>query len=620
MTARPETAAPPPCPAPDDAPKRPPPAASFRAVGRAARMIHAAAPGWTWACLALVAIGAAVPVASAVALKLLTDAAVAAGRAGGGLDAVLAAAALTAALALIGHVAEAAELYARDVHAAHVDVRFQSLVQERSAAIDLARWEEPAFHDALHLAQQEVTVRPRNIATDLLSLIQNTLTLAGMAALLAGLHWSLPVVVVAVSIPEFLVRFRAADRMHRFHAAQVERERRARLFGEFLTRPAFAREIRLYGLAERFADAFREVRAAVLADRRRVLAWRAWATVATKVPPTLALFAGMVLLAGRVADGSTSVGDMVMFLAAFQQGQGNLRALLRDLAALHEDGLFLAHLLGLLALRPAIVDPPNPVPVPTDRPLGLRFEAVSFTYPGRPVRVLDRLDMDVPPGAFVALVGRNGAGKSTLIKLMTRLYEPDEGRVLLDGRPLAAFALADLRAAFAVTAQDFAQYPLTLAENVALGAVGRAPDPAALRAALDAAAAEGLEPRLPAGLDTTLARAMRGGADLSLGEWQKVAIARARFRDAPIAVYDEPTSALDARAEDEVLARIVADRGRRTLLLVTHRLSAVRGADLIHVLDHGRIVESGDHAALTRAGGIYADLFEIQARAYADAP
>ena len=594
------------------------PRETFANVARAARLIHRAAPGWTEAAIALNAVEALVPVASALALKALTDAAVAAANGNGASGAVILAAAVTAGLALAGHVAEAVLYRVRDVQQALVDLRFQSLVQERSAAVDLARTEEPAFHDTLHLAQREVASRPQNIVANLLSLLQNALALGGMALLLAGLHWSLPFLIVAVSIPEFLVRFSVTEAMHRFHGDHVEQERRARAFADFLMLPGFAKELRLNALAQPFAEAFRALRRAILADRKVVVAARVRLMILAKVPPVVALFGVMVFLADRVAVRALTVGDMVLFLAAFQQGQSSLRALLRDVAALHEDGLFLGHFLRVLEMRPAIVDPASPAVLRFGTPPALRLEGVSFAYPatGRPV--LDAIDLDLPAGATIALVGRNGAGKTTLTKLLTRLYEPDRGRILFDGRPLADYRLADLHRAMAVVCQDFARYPLTLRENVALGAPWRDDTPDAVRAALRLAGAESLEARLARGLDTTLTRAMRGGTDLSLGEWQKVALARAQFREAGLMILDEPTSAMDARAEAEVMARLTETARGRTLLMITHRLSAVRHADRIHVLDGGRIVESGDHDTLIRAGGLYAHLFEIQARAYRD--
>ena len=602
-------------------PARSPPEAEPRAVladlVRAARLIAAAAPGWTAATAALSVVDALVPVAAAMALRSLTDASVAAA-AGGAFAGAVWAAAVVAGLALVGHVADGIGWYVRDVHSALVGDRFREIVQERSAAIDLATFEAAAFHDTLHLARREVAHRPDDLVNDLFSAVRNGIALAGMAILLAGLHWSLPLVVVAVSIPEAVVRLRVGAAMHRFHAAVVERDRRADACAAVLTEPRHAREVRTDGLAAPFLAAFRALRAGILAERRAVAIRRVVATLVAKLPPTVALFAGMVLLAGRVSDGRLGVGDMVLFLAAFLQGQEALRALLRDLAALHESGLFLGAFFRLEALRPTIVDPPAPAILRFPPTPALRVEGLRFAYPGGPRPVLDGIDLEVPAGARVGLVGRNGAGKTTLVKLLTRLYQPDGGRILLGGHPLAALRLADLRRAIAVIGQDFARYPLTLAENVEPQAIGGRADRPAVLAALAKSDGDGLAGRLPRGLDTVLSPTIAGGADLSLGEWQKVALARAHRRGAPILILDEPTSAMDARAEEAVLGRLAEARRGDSLVLITHRLSGLRGADRIFVLDGGRIVEAGDHPTLMALGGFYAELFETQARAYRD--
>ena len=602
---------------PPEPPARPDVATALADLGRAVALVWRTAPGWTAACAATTTLEALVPVAAAVALKGLADATVAAAG-GGGFAAVVWAAAVIAGLALLGHVAEAIGFHARDTHAEIVADRFQALVQEKTAAIDLATYEDPRFHDTLHVARKEVAERPDDLVNDLFSAIQNAIGLVGMAAILAGLHWSLPAVVVLVSLPEVVVRFRVSAAMQDFHAATVERRRRSGAFAAFAVEPAFAEAIRLDGLARPFRTAFERLREGVRAERRRTIGRRVIATGLAKAVPTIALFAGMILLATRVAAGELGVGDMVMFLAAFQQGQGSLRALLRDVAALADAGYFLAAFFRVMGLTARIVDPPAPVVLRFPPTPALRFEGVGFGYPGTDRRIVEDIDLEVPAGATVGLVGRNGAGKTTLVRLATRLFEPDAGRILIGGHPLGAVALADLRRAIAVIGQAFARYPLTLGENVEPSGVEGAIDRAAIAAALERADAADLLARLPEGLDTLLTRTLAGGVELSLGQWQKVALARAHRRGAPILILDEPTSAMDARAEAAVLARLGAARRGSSLLLVTHRLSGLRDADLVHVLDGGRIVESGDHASLTAKGGLYAELFEIQARAYRD--
>ncbi len=592
-------------------------ATTARNAARAVRLVWEATPVWTATCLALVLIQALLPALSALALKLMTDAAVAAGENGLDLSSVMIPVAAVTALVLIGHVSEAALLHARDVQGGLVDLRFRTLIQDRSAAVDLASYEEPSYYDALHHAHAEIATRPTNVVNDLLTLAQNLVIVFSLTALLGRLHWALPVMLLLVSVPELVLRVRVADALHRFHDEHVEAERRAQQLHELSTAADYAKELRLYDLALPFRTAYRSAKSAVLAARRALLVRRMRATMAVRTLPTLALLLGLTYLAARAVARTLTVGDLVMFVAAFQQGQASLRALMRDIAALHEDGLFLVSLFKVLDMRPAIVDPNRPALLPSAKAFGMCIEAVTFAYPNTAHAVLERVSIDLPAGAMIALVGRNGAGKSTLVKLMTRLYEPDSGRITLAGRPLGAYRLADIRRAIAVVSQDFVRYPLSLRDNVALGAAWRGSDDAAVRAALERAGAGGFEAGLDAGLDTLLTRAFPGGTNLSLGEWQKIALARAYYRDAAILVMDEPTSAMDAKAEEEVFASLRRNTSGKCLLLISHRLSTVRVADCIYVLQHGSIVEAGSHDELMRRRGPYRDLFETQAIGYA---
>ena len=305
-----------------------------------------------------------------------------------------------------------------------------------------------------------------------------------------------------------------------------------------------------------------------------------------------------------------------MVFAALQRGLNATQQMLQALAGLYEDSLFMAHLRSFLSLEPRIVDPAEPVPVPVPLAHGLVCEGVSFGYPQREEDALRDINLELRAGEVTALVGENGAGKSTLVKLVCRLYDPQEGTISWDGQDLRRLSVDELRQQVTVVFQDFAQFPATVRQNITYGDVTGTPEKTRLAEAVRAAGAESVIDALPAGLDTPLGKWFEGGHELSVGEWQKIALVRAFYRDAQLIVLDEPTSGLDALAEVELFAAFRHLIAGRTALLISHRFSSVRMADRIYVLAEGRVVECGSHEELIREGGLYARMFNAQARMY----
>ncbi|HQK88520.1 MAG TPA: ABC transporter ATP-binding protein, partial [Acidobacteriota bacterium] len=326
--------------------------------------------------------------------------------------------------------------------------------------------------------------------------------------------------------------------------------------------------------------------------------------------------AGYALAAYQVLAGGISLGDLVMIYQAFQRGMAAIQDVSGALAGLYDDSLFLSNYHEFLELRPRVTAPETPVPVPRPFREALALDNVSFAYPGSDRRVLDGVSLALRPGEVIALVGENGAGKTTLVKLVCRLYDPTAGAVTLDGIDLRRFRPEALRREIGVIFQDFARYALTARENIRLGDHELAPDDPRLAAAVRQAGAEPVIRRLPDGLDTLLGCQFAGGTELSAGQWQRIALARAFLRDSRIVVLDEPTSSLDPVAEYELFATFRRLLEGRAAILISHRFSTVRMADTIHVLAGGRIVESGSHESLMAAGGHYARMFMLQSANY----
>ena len=374
--------------------------------------------------------------------------------------------------------------------------------------------------------------------------------------------------------------------------------------------------MRLFGLGPLFQGRSRALRTTLRQSRLKIAARRALQDGVAQTCATAAVFGSFAYLAFGAVAGTITLGTMIMYYQAFQRGQSVLQDLLSSLGELYENNLFLTNLYEFLDLVPRLPEPEVPVAVPSPMQQGLILEDVVFGYAGGTENVLDGVSMTLRPGETLALVGENGAGKSTLIKLLCRLYDPTAGRILLDGHDLRQYASEDLRQQIGVVFQDYVQYYLTARENIWLGNVELAPDSERLQAAACASGAEDVIQSLPQGYDTMIGSFFEGGRELSIGQWQKIAIARAFFRDAQIVILDEPTSALDAESEFEVFQRFKDLAQGKTALVISHRLSTVRMADRIVVLQRGRIVENGTHDYLIGLGGVYARLFELQAQQY----
>jgi ATP-binding cassette subfamily B protein len=331
---------------------------------------------------------------------------------------------------------------------------------------------------------------------------------------------------------------------------------------------------------------------------------------------TAGYYSAYVFVIWRTISGVLSIGELTFLAGAIQQASSNIQQIFSTVSSIADQALFLTDLIAFFEMRPAITSKPNALPAPRPILRGFEFRNVSFRYPGSPRLVLNGLNFHLHPDERVALIGENGEGKTTIVKLLTRLYDPVEGQVLLDGVDLREYNLEDLYREIGVIFQDFMRYEMTARENIAVGRIEQLDDLPLLSQSAQKSMADEVVGRLPRGYEQMLGRRFDGGVDLSGGEWQKVALARAYLRDAQILILDEPTAALDARSEYEVFQRFAELTAGKMALFISHRFSTVRMADRIVVLENGRIAEDGDHEKLTRLGGRYAEMFEMQAASY----
>jgi ATP-binding cassette subfamily B protein len=498
---------------------------------------------------------------------------------------------------------------------AQLGQRVNVLILEKALTLELAQFEDSEFYDKLTRARREASSRPLSLVMRTLGLIQNVVSLASYAALLLRFSpWSVGVLLLA-GLPAFIAEAKFSGDAFRLFRWRSPETRMQVYLETVLAREDHAKEVKLYGLGPRLLQRYRDIFTRLYREDRALSVRRdSWGFVLGLLA-TLTLYGAYAWIVLKAIAGAISIGSMTMYLLLFRQGQAAVSAILSAVGGMYEDNLYLSTLYEYLdtpvAARSGTA---TRGPDPGD---GVRFEHVSFRYPGAETPALEDISLHLRPGSSLALVGENGSGKTTLIKLLTRLYPPDSGRILLDGRDIAEYDEAALRARIGVIFQDFTRYQLLVGENVGAGDEAHFEDEQRWRdAAAKGRAAEFIE-QLPGGYQTQLGKWFRDGREISGGQWQKIALSRAFMRtDADVLVLDEPTAAMDARAEAEVFEHFRQLAHDRLTILISHRFSTVRMADQIAVLDRGRIIERGSHQELMQRGGHYAQLFRLQARGY----
>jgi ATP-binding cassette subfamily B protein len=588
-------------------------------LGRGLRLVKDSAPGWTLASIALTVIQSVLPLPVLYLMKLVVDTIASSFSAAGSAAAlrqVVPMILVAGAIALLGAFCRSLAGMVNDAQARAVTDHIFDLLHAKSVEVDIGYYENSSYYDALHRAQEEAAFKPARIVNEITQLSVSGLSLIGIGALIVSLYSWMAGILVLAAVPGVVARFVLARREYEWRRSKTFKDRMAAYFHCMLTWEVYAKEVRLFGLGQLFRRRFSKQRQELRVENLRFSARRAAIDAVIQASAIAAIFGCFAFMARQAVRGAATIGSLVMFYQAFQRGQDYLSQMLTGLAALYEDGLFIADLADFLDLKPTVASPMHPVPLP--RPLrgGIVFDAVSFRYPDSVGNVLEDVSLTVKPGEVVALIGENGTGKTTLIKLLSRLYDPTKGAIKIDGIDLRELSLDDLRDGVSVIFQDFAHYHLTARENIWLGNTSLSPQ---AKRVIETAREAGLDDvisRLPQGYDTILGKLFEGGRELSMGEWQKVALARALVRDAQIIVLDEPTSAMDALAEYEIFSRFRELAAGRTAIIISHRLSTVRMADYIYVLEGGKITEGGTHCELVNRGGKYACLFETQAQSY----
>jgi ATP-binding cassette subfamily B protein len=568
----------------------------------------------TVALAAMTLAGGLLPLGVAYAGKRIVDAVVARSR-----DATIRWVAVELAFVVSLAVVQRGLALVRSLLGARLGIDINVTILEKAQKLDLRFFEDPEFYDKLTRARREASSRPIALVTESFGLVQSFITLVGYAALLVRFSgWAVLALCVA-TIPATIAEMRFSKLAFRVRNWRSPESRRLLYLEYVLANDEHAKEVKLFGLGPMLLGRYRDLSEEFYREDGRLYVQRAVWTQVLSLVGTGTFYAAYAAMAVLAAAGRLTLGNMTMYVIAFRQGQQAFQSLLGAIGGIYEHNLYMSNLWEYLAMgRGASPSTSTPRSTPaTANGAGIVLEDVGFQYAGKESWALRHVNLAIQAGESVALVGENGAGKTTLVKLMTRLYEPTEGRILLDGRDLRDWPPDELRRRFGVLFQDFNQYQLKVRENVGFGSVENMDDAPRIERATERGGASELVSSLPGGLDAPLGRWFQNGTELSGGQWQKIALARAFMReDADILVLDEPTAALDAEAEHTVFQRFRELAEGRTTIVISHRFPTVRMARKIVVLDHGSIIETGTHDELVAHGGKYARMFALQAEGY----
>jgi ATP-binding cassette subfamily B protein len=498
-----------------------------------------------------------------------------------------------------------------DKYTRYVSIR----VMNHAASLDLIAYEDPVFYDRLERARVQATDRLVMIQ-QIGRLVQQAITTITLSvSIMLFSPWLMLLLIVGV-LPAFLGESHFAFLGYAKNFRQTPARRRMDYLRILGGSKEAAKELKLFGLRHFLSERFTRLSDLIYDEnvslsRRKLIAGALLSTIGT-----MGYYSAYVFVIWRTLNGSLTIGMLTFLAGAIQQASSNIEQMFSTFAGIGDQALFLTDLLAFFEMKPTIRNKPNALPAPRPIKSGFEFRDVTFSYPGNERRVLDRINFVLHPRERLALIGENGQGKTTIVKLITRLYDPTEGQILLDGIDLREYDLDDLHREIGVIFQDFMRYEMTALENIAVGRIEDINNLDLVRSAAHKSMADDVIARLTDGYDQMLGRRFEQGVDLSGGEWQKVALARAYLRDAQLLILDEPTAALDARSEFEVFHRFTELTAGKMALFISHRFSTVRSADRILVLENGKIAEEGTHDQLARMGGRYAEMFEMQASSY----
>ncbi|HYA30061.1 MAG TPA: ABC transporter ATP-binding protein [Acidobacteriota bacterium] len=494
--------------------------------------------------------------------------------------------------------------------------RIRGEIIRKALTLDLAFFEHPEFYDRLQNARREGGYKPTELINDTFQIVQNSITMVSFAVLLLRFSPWLVVILLATSIPAFIAETRFSEQGFRLLTRRAPETRQINYLARLLTEDGAAKEIKLFNLGETLLSRYMTLFEKFFQEDKALARRRAVVGFSLGLVTTAGFYGSYAWIVWRTVRGGISLGDMTMYLAIFRQGQATFQSILSAIGSIYENNLFMAHFFEFLGLQPRLGLTAGHQTLPVPLQGGIEFCGVGFRYPENGEWALRDINLTLRPGEKIALVGHNGAGKTTLIKLLSRLYDPTEGAILISGIDIRELEPSELQKRIGVIFQDFVRYHLPVSENIGFGQIDALHDMERIIESARKSGADAVVETLPGGYDTMLGRWFHDGHELSLGQWQKIALARAFMRDAEILVLDEPTASLDAATEYEIFSRFKELTEGKMAILISHRFSTVRMADRIVVIEAGHIADLGTHDDLMRREGTYARLFSMQAEGY----
>jgi ATP-binding cassette subfamily B protein len=585
----------------------------IRLFRESVRLVWESAPGWALANIVMSVLRSILPLVIIWLLKVVIDDITLAAKQGAGATIANVLWPIVA-LAIIWFLDEASSdfsNYVRKKQSLKLEIYMYGLLHSKSVKLDLINFERPEYFDCLARASREAPWRPNSILNNIISMLRGLLSLLLMAGLIITLHWSLAAVLLAANIPGIWLRLHYANVLYIFQREQTPEARKSAYFNWLLTGDRPSRELRLFGLGNYFKELFRTSFLKQKEEELNIIRKRTQIEFVSNLFKASALLITLLFIGRETIGGQLSLGQMAMYLMAFRQGMIYIKDLFVSMAGLYEDSLFIGDTFEFLNLKENIV---AKEPVQDILPLNKNIvvENLSFTYPGNNFSTINDVSFEINKGEIIALVGANGAGKSTLVRLLCRLYDPDSGAVKFDGNDIKNMEPEEYRKLFSVVFQDFMLYNLSAGENIRMGNIEDSTPAERIRDAAGVTGIHNLISGFPKGYDTVIGNLFDDSRELSWGEWQKIALARALFRDAPVLILDEPSSALDAETEYDIFSRFREIVKGRTSILISHRFTNVNLADRIIVMDKGSIVETGTHDELIKRGGTYFTMYSKQ--------
>ena len=590
---------------------------AFANAIRVFRLVWATSPGLTVLMLALTVLSAFAPAATAFLLGAVLTAVDDAVRTGvGNFDQVALLVVIQGAIVLIAFLLRAGRGAVTSILGDLFSNRTNLMILEKSEELDISYFENAAFYDRLENAQREAREGPMQIVSESFGVVQQAISLLTLTAVLFTISWWIVLVVIITTAPALIVEIKYGRERFRLQTWRSPEVRRLGYFRWLITNDDYIKELRIFDLGRHLVGVYRRTFERFFRENRSLTLRSARATAVLQALGAVSSAGVFTFVAFQVVQGILRIGALGTYYVAYQQTVDASNQLLQGVTRIYERGLFVNNFFEFLEFKPLIEPKSGGSPIPRPISRGIEFRDVHFTYPGTDTPVLSGLSFKIEPGTTVAVVGANGAGKTTLVKLLSRFYEPNSGEILIDGINLCDYDIRDLRTQIGVIFQDYGRYQESAHTNIGYGSLPDINDRERVTHAASQSGAHDVISELPQGYDTQLGRWFRGGVNLSIGQWQKIALARGFMREAQLLILDEPTSSLDVQSEHEVFQQFRALAKDKMAILISHRFTTVRMADQILVLDDGTILEHGTHDQLVQRNEYYARLFEMQAQAY----